>query len=223
MLDVGCGTGRLLLDFMQDGIDIDGVENSPEMLALCRKKAKVLALQPQLYQQSMEALKLPRKYQTIIVPSSSFQRVTDRAAVRQVMRNFFNHLYPGGLLVMPFMLLYTGESQEDVVVAEWSREVVRPTDGATIRRWSRSRIDQISSLEHTEDRYEVIVEGDVVAAEDHAWSPATRGYAQAEAVNLYWETGFIDIRVTSDFTHEPGQTRRYNLLRLGYPPNLSLP
>ena len=37
VLDVGCGTGRLLLDYMADGIDIDGVDNSPEMLALCRE------------------------------------------------------------------------------------------------------------------------------------------------------------------------------------------
>jgi SAM-dependent methyltransferase len=34
-LDVGCGTGRLLLDYMADGVDVDGVDNSPEMLALC--------------------------------------------------------------------------------------------------------------------------------------------------------------------------------------------
>ena len=40
VLDVGCGTGRLLLDYLMDGIDIDGVDNSPEMLALCREKAR---------------------------------------------------------------------------------------------------------------------------------------------------------------------------------------
>ena len=36
VLDVGCGTGRILLDFMSQSIDIDGVDNSPDMLARAR-------------------------------------------------------------------------------------------------------------------------------------------------------------------------------------------
>ena len=33
-LDVGCGTGRLLLDYLAEGIEIDGLDVSPDMLAL---------------------------------------------------------------------------------------------------------------------------------------------------------------------------------------------
>ena len=39
-LDVGCGTGRLLLDYRQQGIDIEGVDDSPEMLGICRDKLR---------------------------------------------------------------------------------------------------------------------------------------------------------------------------------------
>src|SRR5689334_2637742 len=73
VLDVGCGTGRLLLDFLATGIEIHGVDNSPEMLEVCRRKARERHLRPVLFQQRMEALNLPYRYQTIIVPSSSFQ------------------------------------------------------------------------------------------------------------------------------------------------------
>ncbi len=71
VLDVGCATGRLLLDYLQNGIDIDGVDISPEMLALCTEKASKMGLSPALYQQAMENLELPRHYRTILVPSSS--------------------------------------------------------------------------------------------------------------------------------------------------------
>ena len=205
VLDVGCGTGRLLLDFMQDGIDSDGMDNSPEMLERCRKKAATLGLEPRLYLQTMETLDLPRRYQTIIVPSSSFQLVTDLADAREAMRRFFNHLLTGGMLVMPLMPYHTGDNHDPVVIGEWSRETVRPEDGATIRRWSRSRIDRVDGLEHTEDRYEIIVNGAVIAAESHSRSPATRIYTQAQATQLYTEAGFTDIRLTSDFTHEPAK------------------
>ncbi|MCE7983232.1 MAG: class I SAM-dependent methyltransferase [Caldilinea sp. CFX5] len=205
VLDVGCGTGRLLLDFMQDGIDIDGMDNSPEMLDRCRQKAASLGLEPRLYLQTMETLDLPRRYQTIIVPSSSFQLVTDPADAQEAMRRFFNHLLPGGVLVMPLMALYTGDNQAAEVVEEWSRETVRPEDGATIRRWSRSRIDRINDLEHTEDRYEIILNGEIIASESHSRSPATRGYSQAQAQQLYTEARFTNLRLTSNFTLEPSK------------------
>src|SRR5512145_2701446 len=65
VLDVGCGTGRILLDFMRQGIDIDGVDNSPDMLALLKQKAESLNVHPTVYQQKMDQLDLPRKYQTV--------------------------------------------------------------------------------------------------------------------------------------------------------------
>ena len=56
-LDIGCGTGRLLLDYLDDGIEIDGVDVSPEMLEICRQKAQKIGLHPALYQQHLEALR----------------------------------------------------------------------------------------------------------------------------------------------------------------------
>jgi len=72
VLDVGCGTGRILLDFLSEGVDIDGVDNSPEMLAICRDKSQKLGLSPNLYQQTMETLDLPRTYRTILVRQVPF-------------------------------------------------------------------------------------------------------------------------------------------------------
>ena len=203
VLDIGCSTGRLLLDFMAQGIDIDGVDNSPDMLALCQQKAQKLGLQPKLYQQTMETLDLPRQYRTIIVPSSSFQLLTDPSAAAEAMRHFFQHLEPGGTLAMAFMTLYTGDEKGPIVTEEWQKEVVRPDDGAIVRRWSRSRFDLVNNLEHTEDRYDVLVNGEVVASESLSFSPATRGYTQEQAVKLYEAAGFTNLRVYQGFSFQP--------------------
>ena len=38
-LDLGCGAGRLLLLYMQAGLDVDGCDYSADMLAQCQERA----------------------------------------------------------------------------------------------------------------------------------------------------------------------------------------
>jgi SAM-dependent methyltransferase len=202
VLDVGCGTGRLLLDYLSQGVDVDGVDISPEMLNLCHQKADAMGLNPTLFEGRMENMSLPRQYQTIIVPSSSFQLVLNPLRAQEAILNLFAHLLPGGTLVMPFMLLWKrGESLE----TPWqpSGEKIRPSDGATVRRWSKSRFDPESQLEHNEDRYEVIKDGITIASEQHLQSPATREYTQQQAQDLYVKAGFVDICIYQGFTRQP--------------------
>ena len=202
VLVVGCGTGRLVLDYLGAGIDIDGVDISPEMLAICHEKAGRLGVHPTLYQQSMEALALPRRYRTILVPSSSFQLVTDPAAAAEAMRRFVVHLEPGGALAMSIMVLWLeGEPLE----TEWVMvaEQVRPEDGALVRRWGRSRYEPDRQLEHTEARYEVLRDGKVIATESHRRSPATRAYTHAQVRDLYDGAGFVDVQLFREWSATP--------------------
>lgn len=202
VLDVGCGSGRLLLDYLQQGIDVDGVDNSPEMLDACRRKAALFGLQPALYQQTMETLDLPRRYGTILVPSSSFQLVLEPAAASRVLRLFHDHLLPGGALAMSAMIFW---QEGDPLNTGWwqSGEVKRPGDGAVARRWSHSWYEPEARLEHTEERYEIVVDGAVVYSEIHRRSPATTWYTREELTAMLAEAGFGEIRLHRGFTAEP--------------------
>lgn len=46
-LDAGCGTGRLLIPFLQAGLDVDGCDVSADMLSFCRGRAEREGLKPQ--------------------------------------------------------------------------------------------------------------------------------------------------------------------------------
>lgn len=201
-LDVGCATGRLILDYLAEGIDINGVDLSPEMLALCRTKAEARGLMPTLYQQSMATLDLPRRYGTILVPSSTFQLLTDPEEAQRAMRRFHDHLLPGGGLVMTFMYLWR---EGDPLESDWvmHRERVRPEDGAVVRRWSRARYEPDLQLEHSEDRYEITRDGAVLATEEHRRSPATRWYSHDQVRALYEAAGFVDVTLTREWSDEP--------------------
>jgi SAM-dependent methyltransferase len=192
VLEIGCGTGRLLLDYLAAGIIIDGVDNSPEMLAICHAKAQQRGLQPILFQQAMEWLDLPYRYRTIIIPASSFQLVTYPALARQALQQFSAHLEPGGVLAMRLMIRWqAGEPTQ----TDWrlTGEVVRPEDGAVLRRWSRASYEVENQLEHTEERYEVSLHGEIIASEHHRRSPAARWYTSTQGLNLLEEAGFTQV------------------------------
>lgn len=199
-LDIGCATGRILINFRAQGIDIDGVDVSPEMLSICNRKAGEQDLEVNLYQQSIEGLDMPRKYRTILVPSSTFQLLVEPEQVREGMRRLFAHLQPGGALVMPFMLIWQeGQPLEEETV----NEAILPESGDLIRRIMRSRYDPLNQLEHSETIFQVFKAGEMVAEEQHQRSPATRWYTLDQVADLYRETGFEEIQAYSGFTREP--------------------
>lgn len=99
VLDAGCGTGRLLLPFLREGIDIDGSDTSADMLDWCRQGADRGQLSVNLYPQAMHQLDLPRRYRTIIV-CGAFGLGGTRDQDLEGLRRLRNHLQPGGRLFM---------------------------------------------------------------------------------------------------------------------------
>ena len=200
VLDVGCGTGRLLLDYVQQGIDIDGVDNSPEMLAICQQKADDLGCAVTLYQQKMETLELRRKYGTILVPSSSLQLIVEPILVDQALQRLLAHLLPSGLMAASIMAL---RKEDQPLEFEWEQTATRESDGAKFRRVGKSRYDLETHLEHTEDLYQMIGNEEIVVEERHRRSPATRSYDQTQAWALFERAGFRNVQLYSGFTFDP--------------------
>jgi cyclopropane fatty-acyl-phospholipid synthase-like methyltransferase len=196
VLDVGCGTGRLLLDFLGLGIDIDGVDNSEPMLALCRRKAERLGLAPNVHLQSMSTLGLSRQYRTIIVPSSSFQLLLDRDEAGQALDAFHRHLEPAGTLAMPIIVM--DKASEEAWTAEAPLE-----DGSTVRRTARAVFDPARRVESTDDLYEVFRDGELIRSERHLRDQATLAWTADELRDALEAHGFADLEFLSGFTREP--------------------
>jgi len=200
VLDVGCSGGRLILDFLSQRIDVDGVDLSPEMIDLCSQNAARRNLKPNLYLQNMAELSLPRKYKTLLVASSSIQLLLKPGQPQQAMKRFFDHLEPGGILVAPFMTLWLDGDPFD---SGFTQEAFRPEDGATVRRTGWSRYNPETKMEDTHDLWEIIKDGVQIQSETHVQSPATLSYTQEEAKALFVEAGFTDIQIYSEFTFDP--------------------
>src|SRR5689334_20530832 len=98
-LDVACGTGRLLIPYVADGLDVDGCDVSADMIALCREKAERKGLSPTLFVQAMQELELPHSYKTIFV-CGGFGLGSTRQHDTEALRRFYEHLERGGTLVL---------------------------------------------------------------------------------------------------------------------------
>ena len=219
-LDVGCGTGRLLLDFLSAGLDVDGVDNSPEMLAICRDKAAEagLDLAGRLFEGDMRSLEAPRRYATVFVSSISIVMLTDPDDAGRAMASFREALEPGGRLVVSFASrLWAGRVPPPRM--EWSDwhklAEAEQANGDVIRRWVRARFDHDAQHEHEENRYERLRDGEVVETEFHGRSPAARWYTQAQALALFETAGFTDLVATSKDTMEPARPHDRNFKVFG--------
>ena len=98
-LDVACGSGRLLVPYVAAGLDVDGCDASPDMIALCAEAAQAVGTSPELYCQPMHELALPRRYRTVYV-CGGLGLGSTRAQDQQALRRLHDHLEPGGRLIL---------------------------------------------------------------------------------------------------------------------------
>ena len=111
--------------------------------------------------------------------------------------------------------------EPDPTAEEWEmiEEAVRPSDGATVRRWFRCPYDVPNRLQHTQDRYEVTREGEILETEFHEASPYLTWYLASEALALVENAGFVDVHTESDFTSEPATDADTSYVILGRKPS----
>src|SRR5262245_55614709 len=156
-LEVACGTGRLLIPYLRDGLEVEGLDASAEMLALCRDKARRRQLEPVLYQQLMQELDVPRRYRTIYVPYCSFQILAHRAEAFEALRRFHDPLEPGGRLLLSLYVPWRDFTLE----SQWRlrRSGTRPSDGATILIHECTRSDRLEQRQRMWLRLEIFKDG----------------------------------------------------------------
>jgi SAM-dependent methyltransferase len=202
-LEIACGTGRLLLPFLRDGLDVEGVDSSPAMLDICRTKAAQQNLRPVLHQQLMQQLDLAHRYGTIFIPSCSFQILAGREEALEALRRFHAHLLPGGQLLVSLFVPWEDFKLEN----QWRlrRSGTRPSDRATVLIHEATRSDRLEQLQRIWLRLEVFKGGQLVHSELR--KHRLRWYHRHEFTMMLEHVGFHDIRVTGDYSDQPASDR----------------
>lgn len=97
LLELGCGTGRVLLPLAQAGYEVYGLDNDPAMLAVLRQNSPT-GLYPKLHliQSDMSAFHLEKHFALILLPCNTLSTLAQPAR-RAVLEHVAHHLRPGGL------------------------------------------------------------------------------------------------------------------------------
>ncbi len=102
ILELGCGTGRVLLPLARQGYEITGVDLSQSMLEVARRKvaAENLSELVTLSQQDMRELELAGRFNMAFAAINSFMHLLNTDDQLAALARIRHHLNPGGLLLL---------------------------------------------------------------------------------------------------------------------------
>ena len=202
-LELGCGDGRLLIPYVEKGLEVDGVDLSPYMIEQAQLKAVKKKVSVNLYCQPMQNLSLPKRYSTLYIPYGSFMLIHSLDEVRHALLCFHDHLVDGGRLCIPaFIPTEADIHQQAPRHGEWRlrREGVR-SDGSTIRCYEQAHFDTANQIETAAYLYTVEKMGQVIATEEEEL--VMRWHTQEQLRKLLIEAGFKNILCFREYTDMP--------------------
>ena len=187
VLELGCGTGKMMTLLGKAGFDMIGVDNSVEMLQIAREKTS----QDFLYLlQDMREFELYGTVKAVISVCDSVNYITKKEELRKVFQLVNNYLDPEGLFIFDFNTEYKyRELIGETVIAE-DRE-----DVSFI--WF-NEYDEESHLNDIDLKVFVQEEGDIYQKfqEEHI----QRGYTLDEIKQLLEESGLIFLEAYEEYT-----------------------
>jgi len=149
VLEVGCGTGRILLPIAESGIAIVGVDRAPAMLSLLRQKlAKYSPDTPsrvELIEGDMRNFSLGRRFKLVTIPYRAFLHLLTPKDQRQALLCIREHLADDGRLIFnvfdPNLELIAASLGPLGSALKKDSEFIHPDTGHRVVVWFTGHID----------------------------------------------------------------------------------
>jgi SAM-dependent methyltransferase len=156
VLEIGCGTGRVLIPTARAGIEIAGLDLSESMLSLCRNKLErepeEVQSRVRLVKADMRQFEIERQFSLVTMPFRPFQHlltVEDQLSCLACVRR---HLREDGKFVLDLFNPDLKRLTDDKCLTDWEEEpeFTMPDGCKVVRRiriTSRDYINQIQEVE----------------------------------------------------------------------------
>ena len=203
VLELGCGTGRVLLSLAKTGLTVFGLDRDAEMLEVLQQ-AILPGLQVHIWQGDFTAFCLAESFPLIILPCNTYSTL-DHAQRTALLKAIRDHLAPEGIFAVsmpnPVLLRRLPASSD----AEIEEIITLPQEGGRVQvssAWTRD--DQYFSLHWYYDhlrpggrveRLEGIARHHLVSRENHLQEFSETGLIPAAEFGSYRRSAY---RRTSD-------------------------
>jgi len=193
VLELGCGTGRVLLPIGALGIPCVGVDASPAMLAALR--AKNPPPNVELVEGRMESVDLgDRRFRLVTSPFRAFLHLLDVPSQLAALANVRRHLAPGGAFAFdvfdPKLAWLIAPGDTERLDATFRR------DGVEIRRFTKTRTDLATQIMEVTFRFEP-------AETDGNTTVRLRWLYRYEIEHLLARAGFTDVTFYGGYDRRP--------------------
>jgi SAM-dependent methyltransferase len=207
VLEVGCGTGRVLIPTARSGISITGLDLSPFMLEVCRQSLSLEPTEVQdrvaLVEGDMRDFDLGQSFSLITTPFRPFQHLITTEDQLKCLGCIHRHLKPGGFLILdifnPSLIHLTRENmgEEREIEPAFTTPAgikVQRKDRIVARDYARQvqDVELIYYLTHPDGKEERLV---------HAFP--MRYLFRYEAEHLLARSGFEVVELYSDYQKNP--------------------
>jgi SAM-dependent methyltransferase len=200
VLELGCGTGRLLAPLAAQGHDVTGIDVSTALLAIARQK---LALADtlshvQLVHADMRSYDLPRKdYGLAFCTSNTFMHLTRPQEQLQVLHNTYRHLRQGAALLIDLFNPDVVRLAQIDGMQEYADRWVDDVTGAQVIKWVVRTVDWAQQLQDTIFIYEEVQPNGTSV---RTTCPFTLRFVwRSEAELMLQKAGFVLEHVWGDF------------------------
>jgi hypothetical protein len=186
LLELMCGSGRLLVPLAAQGFKLHGVDSSAPMLASCEARVAARGIEAPLFRQDITQLNLPFRYAAAFVAVGSFQLITEPGAALLALQRIRAHLVDPGLLLLDMFVPAESELRLGAPLVEV--RTARLGDGSQIALRSESTVWADARMVRTEYRY-AHRRGAARLAEEHERITLT-WYAREEISALLTQAGY---------------------------------
>jgi len=192
VLELGCGTGRILIELLRAGIDAVGADRSLPMLARLRRDAQKYTLSPNVTQMDIAAPTLAGPFRATLLPYSLITYLRDPTVAQRAVQTLAALVEPSGCLVLDAFV-----PQPVTSFADFRRDYRRAHEDGFLERHKRitAHLDGTNRIER---RYTLLNANDEVMSE-FITDETIRPYRAEELVRFAQSAGLFVESVADDY------------------------